>query len=158
MDQDLEQLMQLAMLKRGVMITPFHDTMLVSPQTSAEDCAALLKAFAAVLDGLCRARVTARPESSVATFGVQQAAEGARQRLVDTLAGFVLGQTGLQGSGRGAQQRSLATQAADALGTEATRAAGQTCSRRFKQFQLFQREVGKVLKLGRTRERHDGTS
>lgn len=45
LDGELEQLLHLYLLNRGVLITPFHNMMLVSPQTSAEDVQRLLDAF-----------------------------------------------------------------------------------------------------------------
>jgi glutamate-1-semialdehyde 2,1-aminomutase len=42
----------LALLNRGVMITPFHNMLLASPVTSDADVACLLAAFDAVLAGL----------------------------------------------------------------------------------------------------------
>jgi glutamate-1-semialdehyde 2,1-aminomutase len=48
----LEQLLHLALLNRGVMITPFHNMLLASPVTTADDVARLLAAFDDVLAGL----------------------------------------------------------------------------------------------------------
>jgi glutamate-1-semialdehyde 2,1-aminomutase len=55
MDDPLEQLIHLALLNRGVLITPFHNMMLVSPVTGSSAVDDLLAAFDEVLDGLCRA-------------------------------------------------------------------------------------------------------
>jgi glutamate-1-semialdehyde 2,1-aminomutase len=49
LDAELEHLIHLALLNRGVMITPFHNMMLVCPQTTAGDVAKLLAAFDEVL-------------------------------------------------------------------------------------------------------------
>lgn len=51
-DEELEHLMHLALLNRGVLITPFHNMLLCSPATSLEDVARLLAAFDAVLAAL----------------------------------------------------------------------------------------------------------
>jgi glutamate-1-semialdehyde 2,1-aminomutase len=48
----LEHLLHLALLNRGVMITPFHNMLLASPVTSDDDVARLLTAFDDVLAGL----------------------------------------------------------------------------------------------------------
>ncbi len=48
----LEQLLHLALLNRGVLITPFHNMLLASPVTSDDDVARLLCAFDDVLAGL----------------------------------------------------------------------------------------------------------
>ena len=45
MDGELEQLLHLYLLNRGVLITPFHNMMLVCPQTTAEDVQRLVAAF-----------------------------------------------------------------------------------------------------------------
>lgn len=52
MDAQLEQLIHLALLNRGVMITPFHNMLLASPATTQEDVDRLLQAFDEVLDML----------------------------------------------------------------------------------------------------------
>ncbi|MEY4754533.1 MAG: hypothetical protein RJA44_2208, partial [Pseudomonadota bacterium] len=52
LDPALEQLIHLALLNRGVLITPFHNMMLVCPATSDADVARLLTAFDAVLAAL----------------------------------------------------------------------------------------------------------
>ena len=52
MDDTLEQALHLALLNRGVMITPFHNMMLVCPDTSDADVDRLLAAFAEVLASL----------------------------------------------------------------------------------------------------------
>jgi glutamate-1-semialdehyde 2,1-aminomutase len=44
-DGELEQIVHLFLLNRGVLITPFHNMMLVCPQTDAADVARLLRAF-----------------------------------------------------------------------------------------------------------------
>jgi len=49
MDEALEQAIHLALLNRGVMITPFHNMMLVCPDTSEADIDRLLAAFDEVL-------------------------------------------------------------------------------------------------------------
>jgi glutamate-1-semialdehyde 2,1-aminomutase len=49
LDPDLEHLIHLALLNRGVMITPFHNMMLVCPGTTEAHVARLLDAFDAVL-------------------------------------------------------------------------------------------------------------
>ena len=49
LDSELEHLIHLALLNRGVMITPFHNMMLVCPDTTAADVHTLLAAFDAVL-------------------------------------------------------------------------------------------------------------
>ncbi|MDR7149461.1 glutamate-1-semialdehyde 2,1-aminomutase [Hydrogenophaga palleronii] len=50
LDAEPEHLIHLGLLNRGVLITPFHNMMLVCPQTTAEDVQRLLAALAAVLD------------------------------------------------------------------------------------------------------------
>lgn len=50
LDAELEHLIHLGLLNRGVLITPFHNMMLVCPQTTVEDVQRLLVALAAVLD------------------------------------------------------------------------------------------------------------
>ena len=49
MDSELEQALHLALLNRGVMITPFHNMMLVCPDTTDADVDRLLAAFDEVL-------------------------------------------------------------------------------------------------------------
>jgi glutamate-1-semialdehyde 2,1-aminomutase len=49
LDSELEHLIHLALLNRGVMITPFHNMMLVCPDTQGDDVQKLLAAFDAVL-------------------------------------------------------------------------------------------------------------
>ena len=44
-DAELEQTVHLYLLNRGVLITPFHNMMLVCPQTNSTDVARLLRAF-----------------------------------------------------------------------------------------------------------------
>lgn len=48
-DAELEHVIHLALLNRGVLITPFHNMLLCSPATSADDVQRLLAAFDAVL-------------------------------------------------------------------------------------------------------------
>jgi glutamate-1-semialdehyde 2,1-aminomutase len=55
MDGALEHLLHLALLNRGVLITPFHNMMLVCPDTRPADIDRLLDAFDAVLGELCAA-------------------------------------------------------------------------------------------------------
>jgi glutamate-1-semialdehyde 2,1-aminomutase len=50
LDGELEHLIHLGLLNRAVMITPFHNMMLVCPQTKAEDVDRLLAALGEVLD------------------------------------------------------------------------------------------------------------
>ena len=50
LDAELEHLIHLGLLNRGVLITPFHNMMLVCPQTTTADVDRLLAALAAVLD------------------------------------------------------------------------------------------------------------
>lgn len=49
LDDELEHLIHLGLLNRGVMITPFHNMMLVCPQTTSDDVDRLLAALDAVL-------------------------------------------------------------------------------------------------------------
>lgn len=49
LDDELERLMHLFLLNRGLSITPFHNMMLVCPQTRDEDVDALVAAFAGLL-------------------------------------------------------------------------------------------------------------
>jgi glutamate-1-semialdehyde 2,1-aminomutase len=49
LDAELEQAIHLALLNRDVMITPFHNMMLICPSTSHGDVARLLDAFESVL-------------------------------------------------------------------------------------------------------------
>jgi glutamate-1-semialdehyde 2,1-aminomutase len=55
LDPGLEQLIHLALLNRGVMITPFHNMLLTCPATTQADVQKLLKAFDAVLTELVAA-------------------------------------------------------------------------------------------------------
>jgi glutamate-1-semialdehyde 2,1-aminomutase len=48
-DAELEQIVHLYLLNRGVLITPFHNMMLVCPQTTPADVERLLAAFDACL-------------------------------------------------------------------------------------------------------------
>ncbi len=48
-DEELEHLLHLALLNRGVLITPFHNMLLCSPATTATDVQRLLAAFDEVL-------------------------------------------------------------------------------------------------------------
>ena len=45
LDSELEQIIHLFLLNRGILITPFHNMMLVCPQTRGEDIAAFLQIF-----------------------------------------------------------------------------------------------------------------
>lgn len=54
MDAPLEHALHLALLNRGVLITPFHNMMLVCPDTTPAQVQRLLGAFAEVLAELCR--------------------------------------------------------------------------------------------------------
>jgi len=56
-DVELEQLIHLALLNRGVLITPFHNMLLCSPATTQADVQRLLSAFDEVLALLCGAGV-----------------------------------------------------------------------------------------------------
>jgi glutamate-1-semialdehyde 2,1-aminomutase len=49
LDGELEHIIHLGLLNRGVMITPFHNMMLISPHTQATDVEQLLAAFNEVL-------------------------------------------------------------------------------------------------------------
>ncbi len=53
LDPELEHLIHLALLNRGVMITPFHNMMLVCPSTTQADVDKLLRAFDEVLEQIC---------------------------------------------------------------------------------------------------------
>ena len=53
LDSELEHLIHLALLNRGVMITPFHNMMLVCPATTVGDVDKLLQAFDQVLGEIC---------------------------------------------------------------------------------------------------------
>lgn len=52
--------------------------------------------------------------------------------------------------GGGPPQRGLTAQLADTVGTQGARAAGQAGGRGLEQFKFLEREVGKVLQLGRS--------
>jgi glutamate-1-semialdehyde 2,1-aminomutase len=52
LDAELEHLIHLGLLNRGVLITPFHNMMLVCPQTTRADVQQLLASLAQVLDGI----------------------------------------------------------------------------------------------------------
>jgi glutamate-1-semialdehyde 2,1-aminomutase len=52
LDGELEHLIHLGLLNRGVMITPFHNMMLVCPQTTAADVDRLLAALGEVLSAI----------------------------------------------------------------------------------------------------------
>ncbi len=52
MDHELEQAIHLYLLNRGVIVTPFHNMMLCSPDTTAQDVELLLHAFGSCLDEL----------------------------------------------------------------------------------------------------------
>jgi glutamate-1-semialdehyde 2,1-aminomutase len=45
LDADLERIVHLFLLNRGVLITPFHNMMLICPQTTTADVRRLLAAF-----------------------------------------------------------------------------------------------------------------
>jgi glutamate-1-semialdehyde 2,1-aminomutase len=49
LDGELEHLIHLGLLNRGVMITPFHNMMLVCPQTTTDDVTQLIGALDEVL-------------------------------------------------------------------------------------------------------------
>lgn len=52
MDEELEQAIHLYLLNRGVLITPFHNMLLVCPATSEDDLQHLLAAFDGCLAAL----------------------------------------------------------------------------------------------------------
>ncbi|MNY78521.1 aminotransferase [compost metagenome] len=52
MDEELEQAIHLYLLNRGVLITPFHNMLLVCPSTSDDDLQHLLAAFDGCLAAL----------------------------------------------------------------------------------------------------------
>ena len=52
MNPALEHAIHLYLLNRGVLITPFHNMMLVCPDTTADDVRLLLRAFNAALSEL----------------------------------------------------------------------------------------------------------
>lgn len=52
LDDELEHIVHLYLLNRGVLITPFHNMMLVCPETTAEDVDRLVDTFAACLAAL----------------------------------------------------------------------------------------------------------
>lgn len=51
----LEKCLHLGLLNRGIMITPFHNMMLVSPQTTRSDIRQLVKSLSAIIDELTHA-------------------------------------------------------------------------------------------------------
>ena len=53
-DTELEHLIHLALLNRGVLITPFHNMMLVYPATTTHDAQRLLDAFDDVLGAIAQ--------------------------------------------------------------------------------------------------------
>lgn len=53
MDGELEHALHLALMNRGIVITPFHNMMLVCPETTPDHVQLLLEAFNAVLACLC---------------------------------------------------------------------------------------------------------
>jgi glutamate-1-semialdehyde 2,1-aminomutase len=53
-DPALENLIHLALLNRGVIITPFHNMLLCSPATTVDDVQHLLSAFDEVLGQLLK--------------------------------------------------------------------------------------------------------
>lgn len=52
---DLEAALQLALLNRGVLLTPFHNMVLASPAHDLADCGRLVEAFGEALDALAAA-------------------------------------------------------------------------------------------------------
>jgi len=52
LDGELEQVIHLYLLNRGLLITPFHNMMLVCPETTAADVDRLVTAFGAVLQAI----------------------------------------------------------------------------------------------------------
>jgi glutamate-1-semialdehyde 2,1-aminomutase len=52
MDAELEHALHLALLNRGVLITPFHNMMLICPATTPTDVQTLLAAFDETLSQL----------------------------------------------------------------------------------------------------------
>lgn len=52
MDSELEQAIHLYLLNRGLLITPFHNMLLVCPATTVRDTAQLMSAFDDCLAGL----------------------------------------------------------------------------------------------------------
>ena len=52
LDSELEHIVHLYLLNRGVLITPFHNMMLVCPQTTADDVDRLVAQFDACLGEL----------------------------------------------------------------------------------------------------------
>lgn len=54
-DRELEAYLHLYLLNRGVLITPFHNMVLISPDTTAADVALHERLFAAAVDELCPA-------------------------------------------------------------------------------------------------------
>ena len=52
LDGDLEQLIHLMLLNRGIMITPFHNMLLTCPATTTADIQRMLAAFDDVLQAL----------------------------------------------------------------------------------------------------------
>ena len=55
LDAEMEHLIHLALLNRGIMITPFHNMMLISPATTSTQAEQLLQAFDEVLAAICYA-------------------------------------------------------------------------------------------------------
>ncbi len=53
LDDELEHIVHLYLLNRGVLITPFHNMMLVCPDTTAADVDRLLAVFEACVEELC---------------------------------------------------------------------------------------------------------
>jgi glutamate-1-semialdehyde 2,1-aminomutase len=58
---ELEALLHLYLLNRGVLITPFHNMLLVSPGTTETDVACFNETFAGFLDELCAGPEAAKP-------------------------------------------------------------------------------------------------
>jgi len=54
LDPELERVVHLYLLKRGVLITPFHNMMLVCPQTMPDDVLRRLAAFDSCLGEIAR--------------------------------------------------------------------------------------------------------
>ncbi|WP_084544809.1 transaminase [Derxia gummosa] len=72
MDDALEAFVHLALLNRGIVITPFHNMLLCSPATSAADVAALVAAF----DEVCALIAGAADGGAQALAGAAGAGDG----------------------------------------------------------------------------------
>ena len=57
LDEELEHLLHLMLLNRGILITPFHNMLLVSPATTGAQVQALLTVFDAVIAPLAAGSV-----------------------------------------------------------------------------------------------------